>query len=110
MRRLKVNPSLRSRRTRILPCLPVRGRFGKIDPADFFAISEDLIEPIVDEASLSGVYRTRSVTYVANSPDQTKFSEGLAIPQDVDSEGTVDIHDILAGGENARVEFKASAF
>jgi schlafen family protein len=89
------------------------GRFlilGKIDPADFFAISEDLIEPIVDEASLSGVYRTRSVTYVANSPDQTKFSEGLAIPQHGDDEGAVDIHDILAGGENARVEFKASAF
>jgi schlafen family protein len=89
------------------------GRFlllGKLDPVDFFAINEDLISPIVDEASLSGVYRTRSVTYIANSPDQNTFSEGLAIPQDDLDEDTVDIEDVLAGGENARVEFKASAF
>lgn len=88
------------------------GRFlilGKIAPAEFFSINSGLIEPIVDEASLAGVYRTRSVTYIGSNPMLLMFSEAMALPpsRDVDE---VDIDDTLAGGENARVEFKGSVF
>lgn len=89
------------------------GRFlilGKIDPADFFRINEDLIGPIVDEAQLAGVYRTRSLTYIGNTPDLMSFSEALALNAEDKSDEDVDIKEVLAGGENARVEFKGSIF
>jgi hypothetical protein len=89
------------------------GRFlilGKISPADFFEIGSSLIAPIVDEANLSGVYRTRSITYIANSPRLMSFSEVLALPEPSKDEEELNIDEVLAGGENARVEFKASVF
>lgn len=89
------------------------GRFlilGKVSPHDFFSINADLIAPIVDEASLSGVYRTRSLTYIGASPALIAFSETLALPPTQDEEARVDIGAILSGGENSRVEFKGSVF
>lgn len=89
------------------------GRFlilGKIDPPNFFKINEDLIGPIVDEAQLAGVYRTRSLTYIGNTPDLMSFSEALALPATGKKDEDIDIGEVLAGGENARVEFKGSIF
>jgi hypothetical protein len=89
------------------------GRFlilGKVVPDDFFSINADLIAPIVDEASLSGVYRTRSLTYIGASPTLIGFSEMLALPPAEENEEQINISEILAGGENSRVEFKGSVF
>jgi schlafen family protein len=89
------------------------GRFlilGKILPENFFSINSDLIKPIVDEASLSGVYRTRSLTYVGASPGLMAFSETLALPAVDEDEEPINVDEILAGGENSRVEFKGSVF
>lgn len=60
------------------------GRFlilGKVRGEDFFGINSSLITPIVDEASLSGVYRTRSITYIASSPELMSFGESLSLPE-----------------------------
>jgi hypothetical protein len=58
---------------------------GKVAPADFFAIDTQLIEPIVNKASLSTARHTRSVTYIGSSRRPTSFSEQLAMPASQDA-------------------------
>ncbi len=84
---------------------------GKVEPNDFFSINNALIGPIVDEAYLAGVYRTRSITYVGNSATLMTFGESLSLPAVMaDEDDDYEITEILSGGENARVEYKASGF
>ena len=77
---------------------------GKVSAVNFFELDAKLIAPIVNQASLSTVHSTRTVTYIGSSPNPMSFSERLATSSMEEDEEDVNLAKTLAS-ENAEFDF-----